>query len=172
MASCASGFMDKSEKQIVTIEGIDFSYSMRLDFSYSMRRNYERCMYVCGGLTGLHASGKWSTWSPGRFPIPEADEDFEPAFQKALEPYSKWPRIEGGHYHFLIDAKVRTTCAHCQFICCPDKTERKKRYEMLTRSGVVVQRSNGTLEAVSPQEAIEILSHMPDETRRLYEDIE
>jgi hypothetical protein len=73
--------MDKSEKQIVTIEGIDFSYSMR--------RNYERCMYVCGGLTGLHASGKWSTWSPGRFPIPEADEDFEPAFQKALEPYSR-----------------------------------------------------------------------------------
>jgi hypothetical protein len=43
---------------------------------------------------------------------------------------------------------------------------------MLTRSGVVLQRSNGTLEAVSPQEAIEILSHMPDETRRLYEDIE
>jgi hypothetical protein len=117
------------------------------------------------------ASGKWSTWSPGRFPIPEADEEFEPAFQKALGPYSMWPKIEGGHYHFLIDAKVRTTCAHCQFICCPDKTERKKRYKMLTQSGVVVQRSNGKLEAVSPEEAIEILSNMPEERRRLYEDI-
>ena len=163
MASCASGFMDSSAKQKVTLGGVDFSYSRR--------RSYQRCMYVCGGLTGLHTSGEWSTWSPGRFPIPEADEDFEPAFQRALGPYSRWPRIEGGHYHFLIDAKVRTTCAHCQFICCPDKKERKRRYEMLTRSGVVVQRSKGTLEAVSPEEAKERLSNMPVERKRLYETI-
>jgi hypothetical protein len=42
---------------------------------------------------------------------------------------------------------------------------------MLNQSGVVIQCSNGTLEAVSPEEAIEILSSMPDERRRLYEDI-
>lgn len=34
--------------------------------------------------------------------------------------------------------------------------------------GIVTSR---TLEAVSPEEAIEMLSHMPDEKRRLYEDI-
>jgi hypothetical protein len=42
---------------------------------------------------------------------------------------------------------------------------------MLTQSGVVVQRPNGTLEAVSPVKAIKILSNMSDERRRLYENI-
>jgi len=163
MASCASGFMEKSEKVHVTLGGVEFSYSKR--------RNYMRCGYVCGGLTGLHKSGKWSTWSPGRFPIPEADEDFEPAFQKALPYYLKWPKIEGGHYHFLINEKIRTTCAHCQFICSPDEEERKRRYEMLTKSGVVVQNSNGDLEAVSPDEAKERLSNMAPEIRELYEEV-
>jgi hypothetical protein len=82
-----------------------------------------------------------------------------------------WPKIEGGHYHFLIDAKIRTTCAHCQFICCPDKKERKRRFEMLSQSGVVVQNSNGTLEAVSPDEAKKRLSSMPSEKRKLYEEL-
>jgi epoxyqueuosine reductase QueG len=154
--------MDKSEKQHITLGGVDFSYSKR--------RSYQRCAYVCGGLTGLHSSGKWSTWSPGRFPIPEADDDFGPAFQKALASYRMWPKIEGGHYYFLIDAKIRTTCAHCQFICCPDKKERKRRFKMLTQSGVVVQNSNGALEAVSPEEAKERLSNMSHEIRMLYEE--
>jgi len=163
IASCASGFMDGREKQHVTLGGIDFSYSKR--------RSYTRCMYVCGGLTGLHTSGKWSTWSPGRFSIPEAGEDFEAAFQQALPSYLMWPKIEGGHYHFLINAKIRTTCAHCQFICCPDKAERKRRFEMLSQSGVVVQNSNGTLEAVSPEEAKKRLAGMPPEKRKLYEEL-
>ena len=163
MASCASGFMEKSEKAHVTLGGVEFSYSKR--------RNYMRCGYVCGGLTGLHKSGKWSTWSPGRFPIPEADDDFEPAFQKALPSYLKWPKIEGGHYHFLINEKIRTTCAHCQFICSPNKEERKQRYEMLTKSGVVVQNSNGALEAVPPDEAKERLSNTAPEIRQLYEEV-
>ena len=128
-------------------------------------------MYVCGGLTGLHNSGKWSTWSPGRFPIPAADEDFEQAFQNALPAYLQWPKIEGGHYHFLIDAKVRTTCAHCQFICCPDKKERQKRYEMLQQSGVVVQNPNGTLQAVPPDEAKKQMDNLPPEKRALYEEV-
>jgi len=161
MASCASGFMDKNEKTHVTMGGVDFSYAKR--------RSYMRCAYVCGGLTGLHQSGKWSTWSPGRFPIPEKDGEFMSAFQKASEAYSKWPKIEGGHYHFLLDARIRTTCAHCQFICCPDKNERKQRFEFLTKSGVVMQTPEGPLEAVSPQEAIKRIEAMAPETRALYE---
>jgi len=56
-------------------------------------------------------------------------------------------------------------------ICCPDKTERKKRYEILTQSAVVVHRSNGSLETVSSEGAIKILSNLPDERRGFYEDI-
>lgn len=162
MASCASGFMDSSEKQVVTLGGVEFSYSKR--------KNYPRCGYVCGGFTGLHSSGKWSTWSPGRFMIPEADEDFLHAYQKARIQYMKWPKIEGGQYYFLADAKIRTTCAHCQFICSPDKKERERRFDMLIHSGVVIQNPDGTLEAVSVEEAKERISKMPDETRNLYEE--
>ena len=40
------------------------------------RCTYTRCQYVCGGYAGLHRSGKWSTWSPACFPIPNEDADF------------------------------------------------------------------------------------------------
>ena len=163
MAACSSGFMDKNEKTRVTMGGVDFSYAKR--------RAYMRCGYVCGGLTGLHKSGKWSTWSPGRFPIPEKDEDIMAAFIKANEPYNQWPPIEGGHYHFLIDAKIRTTCAHCQFICSPDKEERRQRYELLTQSGVVMQTPEGPLKAVSPDEAKRRFEAMAPERRALYEEV-
>jgi epoxyqueuosine reductase len=161
VASCASGFMDPSERDRVTLGGVEFSFSKR--------RSYDRCVYVCGGFTGLHKSGKWSTWSPGRFPIPEDDEEFAPAVQKAFKPYSQWPKIEGGHYHCLINAKIRTTCAHCQFICHPDRKERDRRYKLLLEGGVVVQTPEGPLEAVPPEEARKRLDEMNFETRALYE---
>jgi epoxyqueuosine reductase QueG len=164
MAGCASGFMDGEEKTTVTLGGVEFSYAKR--------RAYYRCGYVCGGLTGLHPSGKWSTWSPGRFPIPEKDEEFFPAVAKVSPLYAQWPKIEGGHYHVLLDSKIRTTCANCQFICAPDKEERKRRYRMLTEAGVVVQRPDGALEAVSPDEAEKRLAEMSPGTRALYEDVE
>ena len=71
MASCQSGLMDPEEEETIALGGAEFTYSKR--------RNYNRCGFVCGGFTGLHPSGKWSTWSPGRFPIPVNDEDFGPA---------------------------------------------------------------------------------------------
>jgi len=94
-----------------------------------------------------------------------------PAILKAATPYGKWPKIEGGRYHCLMAAKLRTTCAHCQFICSPDKEKRKQRYKMLTESGVVVQNPDGPLEAVSPDEAEKRLANMGPEKRALYEDI-
>ena len=42
-----------------------------------------RCQMACGGITGLHPSGKWSTWSPGRFIIPETDEELSQLGQNA-----------------------------------------------------------------------------------------
>jgi len=55
-------------------------------------------------------------------------------------------------------------------VCCPDKEERKIRYKMLTKSGVVVQTPEGYLEAVSPKEAEKRFAAMPDDKRALYED--
>jgi hypothetical protein len=40
---------------------------------------------------------------------------------------------------------------------------------MLTQSGVIVQRPDGSCEAVSPEEAKERLGKMPHEQRTMYE---
>jgi epoxyqueuosine reductase QueG len=162
MASCASGYMSSEDITTVRMGGYEFSYSKR--------RHHNRCDYVCGGFTGLHKSGQWSTWSPGRFPIPDKDEDFLPAIIQAAPAYKQRPRTEGGFFHFLMPGnKINFTCNNCSLVCHPDKETRKHRYQMLTQSGVVVQDSDGTLEAVPPEEAIHRLSAMPPERRKLYE---
>jgi epoxyqueuosine reductase len=165
MASCLSGLMDKEERTTVTMGGMEFSYSKRL--------SYHRCDLVCGGFTGMAKNGKWSTWSPGRFPIPEKDEEFEAALLKGI--MDSWPRptIEGGFYHPAMPGqrKINFTCGNCQLLCHPDRDERKRRYKLLTKSGVVVQHPDGSLEAVSPTVAKRHLEAMSPEQRACYEDV-
>ncbi|MBN1613735.1 MAG: epoxyqueuosine reductase [Deltaproteobacteria bacterium] len=161
---CASGLMDDKNKTTVTIGGVEFSYAKR--------RAYTRCDYVCGGFTGLHSSGKWSTWSPARFPIPKNDDGFMDALMNAVEPYRKRPRQDFGCniYHPLVPGnKLEFTCGHCQFICHPDKAVRARRYKMLKNSGVAIQEKDGRIRGVTPEEAERHLAAMDDETRALYE---
>jgi epoxyqueuosine reductase QueG len=160
-ASCASGLMDPDQKISVELGGVEFEHSKR--------RSYLRCEYVCGGFTGLHSSGKWSTWSPGRFPIPEDDADFGPALIAGLDAYYNRPDMRGGFFHSLMHGKLWQTCGNCQLVCHPDREERKRRHRMLTESGVVVQHPDGTLEAMPPQQAASFISAMEPETRALYE---
>jgi epoxyqueuosine reductase len=162
MAACPSGLMHPKQETCVTLGG--------LEFTYSKRRAYIRCEYVCGGFAGLHSSGKWSTWTPARFRIPEKDEEFLEVFRPAAKAYWQRPECEGGFYHPLMKKKLRQTCGSCQIVCSPDKEERKRRYEMLVNSGVVVQNPDGSLEAVSPGEAKERLAGMSPELRVLYMD--
>jgi hypothetical protein len=68
--------------------------------------------------------------------------------------------------------KVALTCGNCQLICNPDKDLRKLRHRMLLESGVVVQNPDGTLEAVSPEEAKKRIAAMDPDTRALYEKVE
>jgi UV DNA damage repair endonuclease len=110
---------------------------------------------VCGGFTGLARNGKWSTWSPGRFPIPREEEKFLLALVKAMGKTWGRPEIEGS----------------CQLVCHPDKEERKRRHKLLTRSGVVVQHPDGSLEAVSPEAAEKHLAEMTPEQRACYEEV-
>jgi epoxyqueuosine reductase len=161
MAACASDLMDPEEKTDVTLGG--------KIFSYSRRRSYLRCQYVCGGYTGLHASGKWSTWSPGRFPVPEDDDAFLPLLLAGVEKYSQRPEGKGGRYHSLMDNKLYTTCGNCQIVCHPDKKERKRRYRLLAEGGVVIQHPDGSLEAMDPEQARRHLASTPDERRTVYE---
>ncbi|MCP4005063.1 MAG: epoxyqueuosine reductase [bacterium] len=163
LASCNSGMFDKTEKTTVTMGD--------RDFCYSKRKSYHRCDLVCGGFTGLSKNGKWSTWSPGRFDIPESDEEFLPALAGAIMASSPRPEIEGGFFHPGMGSarKLNLTCGNCQLLCHPDRDERKRRYKLLTKSGVVVQNEDGSLEAVSPARAKKHLAEMSPERRATYQ---
>ena len=162
MAACASGLMSADEKTTVHLGDNAFSYSKRL--------THHRCDYVCGGFSGLHPSGKWSTWSPARFPIPEKDEEFQPALYNAIGPYVNRKRVDYGLYHPLVPGDlIEFTCGHCQFVCHPDREVRQKRYKMIVNGGGVIQEPDGTLRAVSPEDAKKHLSAMSPEQRELYE---
>jgi len=161
IASCASGLMDPEEEARVTLGG--------REHTYSKRRSNLRCEYVCGGFTGLHQSGKWSTWSPGRLPIPETDEEFMGALAHGIEVYYQRPLLDGGFYSPLLDKRLGLTCGNCQIVCVADKEERKRRYKMLTSNGCVVQNPDGSLEVLAPQEASERLAAMSAKARALYE---
>lgn len=164
--ACAFGFMDSPEKTEISMGGMMFRYTKRL--------TYNRCNATCGGFNGLHPSGKWSTWSPGRLKKSETDEEFLPTLARGLPKWLQWPAFdEGGIYHSLMRGKkLSLTCGNCQLICNPDKEERLKRYKLLTTSGVVVQQEDGSLEAVTPEEARKHLTAMSPERRALYEDID
>ncbi len=163
MASCVAEFMSQRKKTSVTLGG--------LEVTCSKRRDYGRCDLVCSGFTGLHSSGKWSTWSPGRFAVPKEDEELHPAHERMQRAHNKWPESDGGRYFFFMDEKLRVSCANCQLVCCPDKNERQARYKMLTESGVVIQNSDGSRKAVSPEKANQIFASMSASRRALYQDI-
>lgn len=163
-AACASGYIDGEERVNVTLGD--------MEFSYSKKHTHSRCDYVCGGFTGLHRSGKWSTWSPGRFPIPDKDEDFFPTLVKNVGRYLKRPKPELTLFNVLMPGdKLELTCGNCQLICHPDKAIRKKRYKMLVESGVVVQNPDGSLEALPPEEAEKRIEAMDTKRRALYEEV-
>ncbi|WP_269850838.1 hypothetical protein [Methanosarcina horonobensis] len=58
------------------------------------------------------------------------------------------------------------TCSNCHFVCHPDKEVRKARYKMLTDSGVIIQEPDGTLKAVSPEEAKKYIESMTPERKK------
>jgi epoxyqueuosine reductase len=162
MSACASGMMNEKKDVTVTLGG--------LDFSYSKRRTHHRCDYVCGGFAGLSASGRWSTFSPARFPIPEKDDEFLMAILNAADAYKNRKKPFRGFFHGLMPGKeLSLTCGHCQLICHPDKAVRKKRFKMITESGCVVQHADGSLEALTPEAAAEHVANLDQETRALYE---
>jgi epoxyqueuosine reductase len=160
--ACASGFIDGEESVTVTMGGIDFSYTKK--------RHHSRCDYVCGGFTGLHSSGKWSTWSPGRFSIPQKDEAFYPALLDTVGPYLKRPKTDLAVFNTIMPGdKVELTCGNCQLICHPDREVRTQRYKNLVESGVIIQNPDGSLVAVEPEEAKKRIAKMDADTRALYE---
>jgi epoxyqueuosine reductase len=160
LASCCSGLMDPKEEARVTLGG--------KEFAYAKRQNYLRCEFVCGGVTGLHPSKKWSTWSPGRFLIPEDEGAFREAMIKGIKAYDRRPRMEGGFPHILMRSNLYLTCGNCQLLCWPDLADRKENYRILTSTGVVIQKPDGSLARASPEEGEAYIQSLEAGRRLLY----
>lgn len=162
VALCPARYIDPEGRATVRLGGESFSAAAR--------RHQTRCDCVCSGYTGLHASGRWSTWSPGRFALPAARGELPAARQRMVAAHARWPEAPGGRYFYYSEAKHFLACAHCQLVCHPDRAVRKARYQMVRRGGVVVQRSDGRLEAMTPEKARQALDAMAPERRAFYEE--
>jgi epoxyqueuosine reductase QueG len=165
---CAFRMFDKKEEDSYTLGGYTFSFSKR--------NNLSRCYAVCGGLSGLDKTGKWSTWSPGRTPYPKTEEDADQTFAHLFTHPVKKQRIVGEEGSYaeskMINDKIaqeyissgeiasttftenfNLTCGNCQLICTGNHDETAENYRILTNSGCVITKENGDNIIVSEEEA-------------------
>jgi epoxyqueuosine reductase QueG len=162
---CAFNMFNDKDETVVNIGGETFSYSKRGEIM--------RCFAVCGGANGLHRSGKFSTWSPGRYEYPETPEELSRACSIAMASQRKRPPYKDcseGYEPASYDGKYRIqlTCANCNYVCAGNAKDTALRYKTLVNSGCVIQREDGTLEVHPPEKAKEILESMPIKHQRLY----
>jgi len=162
---CAFGLFNETEETNVVIGGETFNYSER--------GSKLRCFATCGGGNGLHRSGKFSTWSPGRYEYPETQEELVRVCQIAMTSQKKRPPYKDcspGYQAASHNGKYNTqlTCGNCNYICAGNTKETALRYKTLINSGCVIQREDGSLEVYPPDKAKEVFESMPVKHQRLY----
>ena len=166
------------EKVEVTLGGHTFSYSKRIDKL--------RCVLTCGGFNGLHKSGKFSTFSTGRYDYPETPQEVRRVLTAAMAAQRKRPLIKDSSKGYVPasysggkgassmpteetkDDVVQLSCGNCQIICWGDPKETAKNYKILMNSGCVIQREDGTLEVFPPEKAKEEFEKMPPKRQKWY----
>jgi epoxyqueuosine reductase QueG len=139
------------------------------EHKYGEKKGILSCAFVCAGFTGLDDSREWSTWATGRFPLPKTDEEVLRVAKYHMEAFNKRPEQPGGRYHSATEKKIYYVCSNCQMVCVADKEERRRRVKLVKDSGVIVQNDDGTLEAVTPEEAKRRFEAMDPEKRAIYE---
>jgi epoxyqueuosine reductase QueG len=161
-AICIPNYIS-DEKTKVNIGGVDFKYQNP--------KSHWRCIIICGGATGLHPSREYSTWSPGRFNLPDEDDEFEKLRENAMPAYVKRLKKDTVFYHPGVpEYKMQYTCSSCQFVCHFDKNVRKKRYNLFKESGVIIEDKLGNRIQTSPNQAEKIIGKMPEDRKKLYVD--
>lgn len=160
-AACAVEMFDRNKSVSVTIGG--------QTFTHAARRNLMLCDFCCGGFTGLDKSRKWSTWSPGRYEIPEDENALARVFVKALKEYAKRPPLPGGfEYPTMRGQKLHLTCSNCQLICWGDTKCTAENVKLLHKSGCIIQQPDGTLRPLTPDEAEDEFEKMEPARKNLY----
>lgn len=172
--ACPLEMFSESEKMSITLGGREYTYSARI--------NLARCFMCCGGVTGMHKSKKWSSWSPGRFEVPEDSDGLAKTFMKASAVAPNRPKMEGGvpirEFVKSIDSsivieetntnKATLTCGNCSLVCTGDKKENLENLKILLDSGCIVQYPDGSTKALPPDEAEKEFMNMDPEHRSLY----
>ena len=158
---CPTRMFDPDAQEAITIGGVTFSHAKRNEML--------RCHVCCGGMTGLAASKKWSSWSPGRLDLPQGREDMLGALVSGAEKYFGRPPIPGGYNHVnMPGTKMYMTCGNCQIVCAGEKTQTAKNVKILHNSGCVVQYPDGEIAVLPPDDVEDALAAMPEEHRKLY----
>ncbi len=160
---CSAEMFSKDEEVTFTLGGIEYTHSAR--------NGYVRCQYVCGGFTGLHKNGKFSTWSPGRFPIPETNEEIYKAMGRAVRRYATWPertRKDGYINESAPGINIRLTCGFCQNICWGNPKDTAENYKIITESGCIIQNLDGSMTVLPPKEAEEYFRSLPKKHQKKY----
>ena len=160
---CTASMFSKDKEVTFTLGGIEYTHAAR--------NGYIRCQYVCGGFTGLHPSGKFSTWSPGRFEIPETNEEMYKCMGRAIRRYATWPerpRQDGYINEALPGVNIRLTCGFCQNICWGNPKDTTENYKIITESGCIVQNLDGSMTVLPPEEAEEYFRSLPKKHQKKY----
>jgi hypothetical protein len=127
------------------------------------------CQICCGGFTGLHRSGRWSSWSPGRFVVPENEQELLAELFRAMSLYQQWPRTTAGYQNPAFQgANLNMTCGNCQIVCWGNRKETAANLKLLHESGCVVQQPDGTLCTLPADEAASTFAAMDPGIRKLY----
>ncbi len=139
---CQSEYIARKSETAIRIGG--------RNFIHNEKRHNLRCVFVCGGFSGQNKHRQWSTWSPGRVPLPESDkallgfwknfvlnnlwrENYAAKILSDLTFHTQYGHVNKPHDRFDI------TCGNCQFVCAPTRAQRQKNLALLRSSGVVTE---------------------------------
>lgn len=170
VGACPMEMFSAKEEMAFTLGGREYTHGARIDFY--------RCFVCCGGGTGLHKSKKWSSWSPGRFEVPEDHDGLVETHIRASEANGKRiPLEDSGMTDQWFSADITPgqdgkpaieTCGMCSFVCMGDKKENIENLKMLRNSGCVIQYPDGSIKVLAPDEAEEEFNRFPPEHKALY----
>lgn len=172
--ACPLEMFSESDTMSITLGGKEYTYSARI--------NLARCFMCCGGVTGMHKSKKWSSWSPGRFEVPEDNDGLAKTFMRAGAAAANRPKMEGGVpisvFVKSIDSSIvvedtntntaTLTCGNCSLVCTGDKKENLENLKILRNSGCIIQYPDGSTKALPPDEAEKEFGKMDPKHRALY----
>jgi len=121
------------------------------------RKRPNTCCWIgCTGYEGLHASGRWSNWSPYRLgaPLPEDDEELN-GLCIALQKADPQMQIEDNSFDdfrravFDPDWFYMTVCGYCRGVCSPRRSERIANRRSIASSGQAALAADGRHVAAS-----------------------